>query len=72
MARPKFRYSRWDGSQTGFELDAESMYFEKFARTLDFYQDDYLLWRYLWQQLLHQQSLIYSNFFADLVSLQFD
>jgi len=24
-ARPGFRYSRWDGTQTGFDLDAESL-----------------------------------------------
>src|SRR3954447_16868409 len=25
---PRFRYSRWDGSQTGFDIDAESIFSE--------------------------------------------
>ena len=25
MARPRFRYSRWDGTQVGFELDADTV-----------------------------------------------
>ncbi|MFP3900654.1 MAG: hypothetical protein ACLFXM_07345 [Acidimicrobiia bacterium] len=26
MARPRFRYSRWDGTQVGFELDADTVF----------------------------------------------
>ena len=28
MARPSFRYSRWDGTQVGFDLDADSIFDE--------------------------------------------
>ena len=38
MARPKFRYSRWDGTQVGFELDADTV-FEQITDDLLYHGD---------------------------------
>jgi uncharacterized protein with von Willebrand factor type A (vWA) domain len=38
MARPRFRYSRWDGTQVGFELDADSV-LEEMADDLLYHGD---------------------------------
>jgi uncharacterized protein with von Willebrand factor type A (vWA) domain len=38
MARPRFRYSRWDGTQVGFELDADTV-FEQITDDLLYHGD---------------------------------
>ncbi|HEX6236844.1 MAG TPA: VWA domain-containing protein [Acidimicrobiales bacterium] len=38
MARPRFRYSRWDGTQVGFELDADTV-FEQLTDDLLYHGD---------------------------------
>ena len=46
---PRFRYSRWDGSQAGFDLDAESI-FEEITDDLLYHGDLHAALRRLMQQ----------------------
>ncbi len=49
MPTPKFRYSRWDGSQVGFDLDAESI-LEEITDDLLYHGDLHAALRRLMQQ----------------------
>jgi uncharacterized protein with von Willebrand factor type A (vWA) domain len=49
MTRPAFRYSRWDGTQVGFEIDAESI-FEEITDDLLYHGDLNAALRRLMQQ----------------------
>lgn len=49
MTRPSFRYSRWDGTQTGFDLDAELL-FDEMADDLMYHGDLNAALRKLLQQ----------------------
>ncbi len=49
MSRPRFRYSRWDGTQVGFELDADSV-FEEITDDLLYHGDLNAALRRLMQQ----------------------
>ena len=49
MARPRFRYSRWDGTQVGFDLDADAI-FEEITDDLLYHGDLNAALRRLMQQ----------------------
>src|SRR5690606_32889752 len=49
MARPNFRYSRWDGTQVGFDLDAEAI-LEEITDDLLYHGDLHSALRRLMQQ----------------------
>ncbi len=49
MARPQFRYSRWDGTQVGFDLDADAI-FEEITDDLLYHGDLNAALRRLMQQ----------------------
>src|SRR5687767_8020466 len=49
MARSRFRYSRWDGTQVGFDLDAEAI-FEELTDDLLYHGDLHAALRRLMQQ----------------------
>jgi uncharacterized protein with von Willebrand factor type A (vWA) domain len=49
MARPRFRYSRWDGTQVGFDLDADAV-FEQITDDLLYHGDLNAALRRLMQQ----------------------
>src|SRR5918996_3444895 len=49
MATPRFRYSRWDGTQVGFDLDADSV-LEEITDDLLYHGDLHAALRRLLQQ----------------------
>lgn len=54
MARPRFRYSRWDGTQVGFDLDADAI-FEEITDDLLYHGDLNAALRRLMQQGFRDQ-----------------
>src|SRR5215475_9027652 len=54
MARPRFRYSRWDGTQVGFELDADTV-LEQITDDLLYHGDLHAALRRLLQSGFHDR-----------------